>query len=354
MSDSGTGSWGGKKNAGGAGDSWGTPEGLDPMRVMDVASAYWNSCVLHAANRLDIFNLLDGKEKDLDALTRETGADRRCLGALLSALVAIDFLDRDGDVFRNNKFSQTFLAQSSKFYQGGIVFMFENWYQAWGGLYNTVKTGKPSALMHKEYSDEETRNYMMGMHNRALSQSGVLTSMFDLTGKKKLMDVGCGPATFAVKFCQRYPGLKAVAMDRPQNLKIAKQIVDQFIMQDTVELKPGDYNTDSLGSGNDAMLLSSMTNQESPETLKKLLKKCYDSMNKDGVIMIQEQLLHADKKGPRLAAMIGVNQIINTELGTSYSSEEMEVILREVGFVDVTSKQMAPPSPFIMVSGYRR
>lgn len=335
-------------------DSWGLPEGMDPMKVMQVASAYWNSCALHAANRLDIFNLLDGQSKDLDTLTKETESDKRCLGALLSALVSMDFLDRDGDVFMNNQFGQTFLVNSSKFYQGGIVNMFENWYEAWGGLYNTVKTGKASALMHQEYTDEETRNYMMGMHNRALSQSGVLTSMFDLTGKKQLMDVGCGPSTFAVKFCEKYDGLNAVAMDREQNLKIAQEIVNQFGMQDRVELRPGDYNTDSLGENNDAMLLSSMTNQESPENIKKLLKKCYDSMNKDGVIMIQEQLLHADKKGPQLAALIGVNQIINTVAGSSYSTTEMEDFLREVGFVDIESRQMAPPSPFIMVSGYKR
>ena len=301
----------------GAGDSWGLPEGMDPMKVMRVASGYWNSCVLHAANRLDIFNLLDGQSKDLDTLTKETDADRRCLGALLSALVSMDFLDRDGDTFMNNEFGQTFLTTSSKFYQGGIVYMFENWYEAWGGLYNTVKTGKPSALMHQEYTDEETRNYMMGMHNRALSQSDVLTGMFDLSGKKQLMDVGCGPSTFAIKFCEKYDGLNAVAMDREQNLKIAQEIVDQYGMQDRVELRPGDYNTDSLGSGNDAMLLSSMTNQESPENIKKLLQKCYDSMNTDGVIMIQEQLLHADKKGPELAALIGVNQVINTIAGSS-------------------------------------
>lgn len=345
-----TDSWGKDKDNG----SWGLPDGMDPMKVMQVASAYWQSCALHAANRLDIFNLLDGQPKDLDQLAKETESDRRCLGALLSALVSMEFLDRDGDLFMNNPFGQTFLASSSKFYQGGIVYMFENWYEAWGGLYNTVKTGKPSALMHQAYSDEETRNYMMGMHNRALSQSDVLTSMIDLTGKKKLMDVGCGPATFAVKFCERYEGLNAVAMDREQNLKIAQEIVDMYQMNDRVQLLPGDYNTDSLGEGNDAMLLSSMTNQESPENIKKLLKKCYDSMNRDGVIMIQEQLLHADKKGPQLAALIGVNQVINTVAGTSYSTTEMEAILREVGFVDIKSEQMAPPSPFIMVSGYKR
>jgi len=335
-------------------DSWGLPEGMDPMKVMQVASGYWNSCVLHAANRLDIFNLLDGQSKDLDTLTKETQADRRCLGSLLSALVSMDFLDRDGDVFMNNEFSKTFLTSSSKFYQGGIVYMFENWYEAWGGLYDTVKTGKPSALMHQEYTDQETRDYMMGMHNRALSQADVLTSMIDLTGKKLLMDIGCGPSTFSVKFCERYDGLNAIAMDREQNLKIAQEIVDEYKIGDRVELRPGDYNTDDLGTSNDAMLLSSMTNQESPEKLQLLLKRCYDSMTKDAVIMIQEQLLWGHKKGPQLAALIGVNQIINTAGGSSYSTTEMEEILSDVGFVDIKSEQMAEPSPFIMVSAYKR
>ncbi len=334
--------------------SWGLPDGMDPMKVMQVASGYWQSCVLHAANRLDIFNLLDGKSKDLDTLQRETDSDKRCLGALLSALVSMDFLNRDGEVFSNNQFGQTFLTNSSKFYQGGIVYMFENWYEAWGGLYDTVKTGTPSALMHQEYSDKETRDYMMGMHNRALSQADVLTGMIDLSGKKKLMDVGCGPSTFSVKFCERYTGLNAVAMDRAQNLEIAKEIVAQFGMQERVELRPGDYNSDSLGHANDAMLLSSMTNQESPENIKKLLRKCYDSMNKDGVIMIQEQLLSADKRGPQLAALIGVNQIINTVGGSSYSTKEMENIMSSVGFVDIKSEQMPAPSPFILLTGYKR
>lgn len=70
--------------------------------------------------------------------------------------------------------------------------------------------------------------------------------------------------------------------------------------------------------------------------------------------MIQEQLLWGEKKGPKLAALIGVNQIINTVEGTSYSTTEMEDLLREVGFVDIKSEQMAPPSPFIMVSGWKR
>ncbi len=330
------------------------PEGMDPMKVMQVASAYWQSRVLHVANRLDIFNILGDSKKHLDTLVKETDSDKRCLGALLSALVSFDFLSRTDDVFCNNEFGKTFLITSSQYYQGGIVYMFENWYEAWGDLYDTVKSGKASALMHQTYNDKEIHSYMMGMHNRALSQSVVLTNMVDLSGRKQLMDVGCGPATFAVMFCKRYSGLNAVAMDREKNLKIAADIVEKYNMEDRVKLLPGDYNSDSLGSGNDAMLLSSVTNQESPENLERLLRKCCDSMNKNGVILIQEQLLNAEKNGPELAALIGVNQTINTLGGSSYSTREMETFMKKAGFVDIECRQMGPPSPFMLLTGYKR
>lgn len=331
-------------------DSWDSPSGLDPMTVMRMASAYWQSSVLHTANRLDVFNRLDGKSKDLETLAKESESDVRCLGTLLTACVSMGYLDRDGDVFSNSLLSQTFLVNSSKFYQGGIVYMFENWYEAWGKLYTTVKEGKPAVQMHHDYSVEENKNYMMGMHNRALSQSGVLMDMVDLSGKKQLMDVGCGPGTFSVMFCKKHPQLKAIIMDLEQTLVVAKEIIDMYQIADRVIPRVGNYNDEELGSGNDAMLLSSMTNQESPENIKQLLAKCYNSMVSGGIIMIQEQLLHADKKGPQLAALIGVNQIVNTAGGTSYSTTEMETVLSNIGFTNILSRQMSPPSPFILLT----
>jgi precorrin-6B methylase 2 len=336
------------------GNSREIPEGMDPMKVMQVASAYWQSRVLHVANRLDVFNILGESKKHLDTLVKETESDKRCLSALLSALVSFDFLSRTDDVFCNNEFGKIFLVTSSKYYQGGIIYMFENWYEAWGDLYDTVKNGKASALMHQTYNDKETRSYMMGMHNRALAQSVTLTNMVDLSGRKQLMDVGCGPATFAVMFCKRYNGLNAIAMDRAQNLKIATEIVEKYNMEDRIKLLPGDYYFDSLGRDNDAMLLSSVTNQESPENLVELLKKCCGSMSKNGIILIQEQLLNAEKNGPELAALIGVNQTINTLGGSSYSTREMEAFMSEAGFVDIECRQMGPPSPFMLLTGYKR
>ena len=71
-------SWGDKK---GGEWGWDMPEGMDPMKVMQVASAYWDSCVLHAANRLNVFSILDeGSSEETESFTvglsNPVGADQ--------------------------------------------------------------------------------------------------------------------------------------------------------------------------------------------------------------------------------------------------------------------------------------
>ncbi|MFQ5456820.1 MAG: methyltransferase [Nitrospirota bacterium] len=332
---------------------WNPPEGVDPMEVMKIASAYWDSCVLHTANRLDIFNRLADGPKELSAIAEETESDERALETLLTACVSIGLLERDDNIFRNSPLSSTFLTYKSNFYQGGIVYMFENWYKSWGKLYQTVKSGKPSVQMHYEYTDEETKNYIMGMHNRALSQSGVLMNMVDLSGKKQIFDVAGGPGTFTIMYCLKHPDLQGIVFDLSQTLKITKEIIQQYNIGHRVSTREGDYRKDDFGSGNDAVLLSSMTNQEGPEGIKMLLKKSFDSMVSGGILMIQEQLLNVEKSGPRLPAMIGVNQVLHTTGGRSYSQSDMEELLRETGFIDIKSQIMPPPSPFTLITGVK-
>lgn len=333
-----------------SGDEWSSPHGLDPMTIMRMASAYWHSCIIHAANHINVFNIIGDKKKDIDTLVKETNTDKRVLDSLLTACVTLGLLEREGNSFSNTLLSRTFLTWSSKFYQGGIVYMFENWYASWGKLLSVVRTGKPAVQMHREYSEEETKNYIMGMHNRALSQSKVLMDMVNLSGKRQFLDVGGGPGTFTIMFCKKYPELRGIVMDLPHTLRITREIIKEYNITDRVSTREGDYNIDPFVMGNDAILLSSMTNQESPERIKSLLKKCFDSMNSKGIIMLQEQLLNPEKTGPQLAALIGVNQCIHTEGGRAYSTTEMEEFMRDIGFVDILSRPMSPPSPFMLIT----
>ena len=327
--------------------------GPDFMAVMKIASAYWSSRVLHAANHIDLFTKLEGREADAEELARDCNADRRGLEILLIACTSLGLLDKKGDKFVNTELSSAFLVKGRERYQGGIVAMFDDWYTAWLGLPESVVTGKPSVHKPHDISDEATRNYIMGMHHRAVGQAHLLADTVDLRGRKQICDIAGGPGTFTIFLCNKTPGLKGIVFDLPQTLRITKEIIKMFNAEDKVRTMEGDYLKDSFGSGHDAVLFSSMMNQESPEVNKKSFKKAFDSMVSGGILLVQEQMLNADKTGPALSALIGVNQLIHTPAGAAYSDKEIAGWLEEVGFRNVGFKPLAQWSPFTVLTAVK-
>lgn len=331
--------------------SW--DSGPDFMAVMKIASAYWSSRALHAANRLDLFTRLEGREATAEELAMDCNADRRGLEILLVACTGLGLLNRKDGRYSNTELSSAFLVKGRERYQGGIVTMFDDWYTAWLGLPESVVTGKPAVHKPHDISDEATRNYIMGMHHRAVGQAYLLADTVDLRGRKQICDIAGGPGTFTIFLCNKTPGLKGIVFDLPQTLKITREIIKMYNAEDKATTMEGDYLKDSFGSGHDAVLLSSMMNQESPEVNKKTFKKAFDAMLSGGILILQEQMLNADKTGPLLSALIGVNQLIHTPAGAAYSDKEIAGWLDEVGFRDIGFKPLAQWSPFTVLTAVK-
>ncbi len=324
---------------------------LDPMAVMGISSAYWQSKVLHTAVRLDIFTRLKGRTATAKQLATACKADPRGLEILLVAVVSLGLLSQKGGRYRNNKLSNAFLVKGSPTFQGGIVSMFDSWYPAWGDLYDAVVKGAPVVGKPHDQGPEALRNYIYGMHYRALGQGNLLAKDIDFSGRKHLLDVAGGPGTFCVKFCQKNKGLKATVLDLPQTLEITSEIVGSLGMADRVARRPGNYLTDTFGKGYDSVLLSSMFNQESPKVVKKILKNAYRAIDPGGMILVQDQMLNREKTGPALSALIGVNQLIHTPGGAAYSEKEVSEWMRACGFRKVKTVQLSEPSPFVVLLG---
>ncbi len=325
---------------------------LDPMKVMQISSSYWQSKVLHTAVRLDLFTRLKDHALTAKQLASECKADERGLEILLVAVVSLGLLKQTGGKYRNTRFSSTFLVKGSKKFQGGIVSMFDSWYGAWGDLFEAVVSGKPVIDKPHDQGPEALRNYIYGMHYRALAQGDLLAKDINFSGRKHLLDVAGGPGTFCVKLCKKNRHLRATVLDLPQTLEITTEIVTSFGLEGRIHRKPGNYLTDtSFGSGHDGVLLSSMFNQESPKVIKQILKKAFTAVDPGGMILVQDQMLNAKKTGPALAALIGVNQLIHTPGGAAYSEKEVSEWMDLAGFKKVKTVQLSAPSPFVVLLG---
>ena len=66
--------------------------------------------------------------------------------------------------------------------------------------------------------------------------------------------------------------------------------------------------------------------------------------------MIAEFLVDADRRGPLSGLLFGVNMLIHSDVGGTYSFEEIRGWLEESGFKDARMVESPGPSPLVFAT----
>ncbi|MBW1681244.1 MAG: SAM-dependent methyltransferase, partial [Deltaproteobacteria bacterium] len=69
--------------------------------LLALSGAYWETCTLHAAVKLDLFTRIGERRVGAEALAAELGSDLRGTRMLLDALSAMGLLVKDSAGYRN-------------------------------------------------------------------------------------------------------------------------------------------------------------------------------------------------------------------------------------------------------------
>src|SRR2546422_11676658 len=99
----------------------------DPAPILQTAFAFWNSKVLLTAVEMGLFTKLGKRRLTGAELGAEVGLHPRGISDFFDALVAMKFLDRDGDgpaaKYFNTSDGALFHDETSPRYIGGILVM---------------------------------------------------------------------------------------------------------------------------------------------------------------------------------------------------------------------------------------
>jgi hypothetical protein len=102
-------------------------EALTPARIMEVGMAFWPAKTLLSAVELGLFTTLGANAMTGAELERALGLHGRANPDFFDTLVALRFLDRDGDGadarYRNTAETARFLDRCSPHYIGGFLEM---------------------------------------------------------------------------------------------------------------------------------------------------------------------------------------------------------------------------------------
>jgi SAM-dependent methyltransferase len=323
-----------------------------PATLLQLSGGYWSSCALHAGVKLGIFTALSGEGATAAELAKKLGLNLRGLGMLLDALASLDLLEKSGALYQSTPFAVEFLSYNSPAYLGYIIQHHHHLMAGWNLLDEAVKDGQPVRSRVSHADDDKVREcFEMGMFNLAMMVAPKIVPHLDLAGRKRLLDLGGGPGTYAVHFCRHNPQLVAVVYDLPTTRKFAEQTIARFGLEQRVTFEDGDFIDGAILGSFDAAWLSHILHGEGPKECAQLLKKVVAALEPGGVLMVQEFILNNSKDAPVFPALFSLNMLLGTESGQAYSEGELLEMMTTAGLVDLKRLDIDLPNGAGILTG---
>jgi len=328
----------------------------DPSLIMQLALAYRASAALFAASELDVFSALADGPKTADQVARERHCQEPPMRLLLESCAAAGLLTSNGGSYANTPVADTFLVRGRPAYSANGLKYAEDLYPAWGRLADLVRTGHPPMVPQTILGDdkEKTRAFVYAMHERATGIGSVLPHLPDLTGRRRLIDIGGGPGTYSVALVKRTPGLSATVLDVPGVIEVTSELIAASGVADRITLMAGDYLKTPFGAGYNAALLSGMMHRETPDSCRLLLQKAFDALEPGGLVIVSDVFFDDDgKRTPPFAVSFALNMMLTSAEGSAHANTEMAAWMTGIGFRDAEIKKLPPPNPHSLVLGFK-
>jgi cyclopropane fatty-acyl-phospholipid synthase-like methyltransferase len=225
-------------------------------------------------------------------------------------------------------------------------------YGAWGKLKEMVRTGKPVERpeIHLGEDLERTRTFVLAMHGRALGIGQAVVPLLDLSGRKRLLDIGGGPGTYSTLIARAFPRIECTVLDLPEVVRVADDLILQAGAQDRVKTLSGDYHQEPFPSDQDAVIFFGVLHQESPEDIRALLLRANQALSQGGVLYVLDMMTDASHTQPKFSALFGLNMALTTPYGWVFSEDELKGWILEAGFTEFLCRPLPPPMPHWLAS----
>jgi SAM-dependent methyltransferase len=309
---------------------------MNPNKIREFAASFQKSRILLSGFELDIFTNVDESGSTNKQIANNLHLDEHACERLLNALVSLDFLTKKNHLFFNNAESFTFLSKKSPDYLGGLMHTNHLW-NTWSNLTRVVKTGisaHPAEI--NERKEEWLFPFINAMHDRAKKQAPQQLANIDLSEIKSALDIGGGSGAYSMELVSKKPGIEATVFDLPNVVPITKIFLDKEGFLDKIKIHAGDYTKNDLPKGFDLAFLSAIIHSNSLEINRDLIKKCYDSLNKNGKIVIQDWIMNNDRTQPESGAIFAINMLVGTESGDCFTEQEVTEMLDDAGFKNIS------------------
>lgn len=314
---------------------------FDPTPLFDwYRGSYASELLTAAVAHLHVFGHFGEGPITFDELRRQLGLAERPAVVLIAVLRSFGLLTEDGPGKLNlSELAREHLLPNSPFdisgYFGltadspGVLAMVER-----------LRTNRPAtakdegtAFIYREGLESAmekqaaARRLTLALAGRARNVAPLLAERVDLSKARVLLDVGGGTGLYAYAFLRRFPQLRAVVWDRPEVLKVAREMASAHGVAERVEFRSGDMFADPVPEA-EVMLLSNVLHDWDIPECKMLIGRCAERLPKGGRLLIHDVFLNDALDGPLPIALYSAAVFCVTE-GRAYTAAEYRAWLHE-------------------------
>lgn len=282
--------------------------------------------VVGTALKTGIFDLLKDKPQHIEEITSNLSMDQRALWVVLEALISLGYLENKANVYYLTEDAKDiFYNEASEKYIGYSIIHTLNVIKSWSQLPEILKTGKP-AKRNRDQMDIKGFMYAMKKSAKQVANELVEICLKDLPLGTRVIDIGGGPLNYARPFA------KAGAMVTVQDVPEVCSVMGAGILPgENITFVPGDF-TEGVAEGSfDLAFLGNICHIYGEKENVELFKRVYQSLASGGRVAILDFVRGIS---PR-AELFGVNMLVNTETGGTWTREQYTDWLTRAGYKDV-------------------
>src|ERR1051325_1244534 len=320
--------------------------GRDPSTILQTAFGFWHSKVLLTAVEFGVFTKLAGRRLTGAALGAELNLHPRAIADFFDALVAMRFLDREGDgpgaKYFNTPEGALFLDEASPRYIGGLLVMLNaRLFKFWNDLPEALLTGKPqNEVKHGEkgifeelYADlPKLEQFMGAMTGLSRINFEAFAGRFDFSKFQTLCDVGGATGLLSIEVAKRHSHMKCISFDLPPVEAIAKKHIAAVGLENRITTASGDFFKDPLPKA-DVITMGMILHDWNLENKLHLIRSAYEALPPGGALVAIEALIDDARRENLFGLLMSLNMLIEFGEAFDFSGADFRGWCSEAGFM---------------------
>lgn len=322
-----------------------------PEDIREIVSAFQQSRILLTAFELKLFTALDNHMLNAEEVSEKLDTDLRATDRLLNALCTLELLHKVKGKFYNTDLASKYLVESKPDFMGNLYHSNHLW-NTWTFLTESVKLGSSyKGEQNKKENDDWVDAFIAAMHYRGMKQAQLVSMLIDTSNTKNILDIGGGSGAFSMGLIKKNPSIISTVLDLPHVIPITKKYVEKEGYLENFHYIEGNYLQADFGNEYDLILLSAIVHINSYEQNKNLIKKCFDALNNNGMIIINDFVMNEERTEPAFGTFFSLNMLVGTESGDTYTETEMKEWFDFAGIEKIERKKTSFGSDLMI--GYK-